>query len=79
MAINLKRKPGIFLGFPLKDVLAFIEHKGAGSILCKYWKVYHDPEKALLIFENYDLARRIVIQSIAKLYSIIANDKLTLP
>ena len=64
---NCPHEIGIILGFPINDVMAFIEHKGAGCLLCGYWKVYHNPEQALRVFRNYDLARKIVFKSITKL------------
>ncbi|MCX7921966.1 MAG: DUF3793 family protein [Clostridia bacterium] len=48
---------GIFLGIPIEDVLGFIENKGKSCLLCKYWKVYHNPERAKTIFDNYDKAK----------------------
>lgn len=52
---------GIFLGFPLEDVEAFIKNKGSNCLLCRYWKVYHNPEKAEQTFQQYDLARIMVM------------------
>lgn len=52
---------GIFLGFPLNDVQAFIEHQGSQYVLCRYWKVYHHPERAEQVFRNYDLAKLMVM------------------
>ncbi len=37
---------GLFLGYPVKDVLGFVSNKGAGCKLCGYWKVYGDVEAA---------------------------------
>jgi hypothetical protein len=58
---------GVFLGFPVQDVAAFIRYKGAGCLLCGYWKVYHNPEQARLVFRYYDLAKTAVIRHIAGL------------
>jgi len=49
---------GIFLGIPVEDVTGFIYHKGENSLLCSYWKVYHNPENALKLFKNFDKARQ---------------------
>ncbi len=49
---------GIFLGIPVEDVTGFISHKGENSLLCSYWKVYHNPENALQQFRNFDRARQ---------------------
>jgi hypothetical protein len=49
---------GLFLGYPVGDVLGFVEHKGRDYKLCGYWKVYGDVERAKLCFRRYDLCRR---------------------
>ena len=41
---------GIFLGYPLEDVIDFRRYKGEGCKLCGYWKVYHDVESAKRCF-----------------------------
>ncbi len=48
---------GIFLGYPLKDVQDYIKYAGQKYLLNGYWKVYHDPIRALQTFQNYDLAK----------------------
>ncbi|MDF2984673.1 MAG: hypothetical protein K0R50_183 [Eubacterium sp.] len=55
---------GIFLGIPVEDVVGFINHKGENSLLCRYWKVYHNPEKALKLFKSFDKARQDIRESI---------------
>ena len=48
---------GAFLDYPIDDVRCFIEQKGKGGVMTGYWKVYHNPGKAQLIFQAYDKAR----------------------
>lgn len=48
---------GVFLDYPLEDVKAFIRNNGRESLLTGYWKVYHAPERARLVFSAYDKAR----------------------
>lgn len=48
---------GLFLGYPLDDVLGFIKHKGSNYKLCGIWKVYGDVEQAKKYFRQYDLCR----------------------
>lgn len=48
---------GVFLGMPIEDVMGFIKNKGQNCLLCSYWKVYHRPERAELLFHIYDNAR----------------------
>lgn len=58
---------GLFLGFPVKDVMAFIENKGRNSLLSCYWKVYDNVEHAKQIFILYDEARRAMISRIREI------------
>ena len=44
---------GVFLGYPLEDVVGFIENRGWNYTCCGYWKVYGDPEPAKRRFEGY--------------------------
>ena len=37
---------GLFLGYPLSDVQAFIRHRGRGCALCGIWKAYDHVEDA---------------------------------
>ncbi|NMA67985.1 MAG: DUF3793 family protein [Desulfitobacterium sp.] len=55
---------GVFLGYPIEDVITFIESKGAPSLVCKYWKVYQNVENALKIFAAYDRERAKVINAV---------------
>jgi hypothetical protein len=49
---------GLFLGYPLDDVLGFIRHGGRGYKLCGVWKVYGDVERAKDQFRQYELCRK---------------------
>jgi hypothetical protein len=48
---------GLFLGYPVDDVLGFVKHKGKNFKLCGYWKVYGNVERAKLCFRQYDKCR----------------------
>ena len=48
---------GVFLDYPVDDVRCFIEQEGKGELICGYWKVYHNPGRAQMIFLAYDKAR----------------------
>lgn len=50
---------GVFLGYPLRDVKAFIEKKGKGAIACGEWKVYYDVHNALHFFNKIKECREI--------------------
>lgn len=44
---------GVFLGYPMGDIKAFIQHKGANSICEGCWKVYTDEQSAKQTFARY--------------------------
>jgi hypothetical protein len=48
---------GLFLGYPVDDVLGFVKHQGKNCKLCGYWKVYGNVEQAKLCFRQYDKCR----------------------
>ena len=49
---------GIFLGYPLPDVKAFILNSGKNYLLNGYWKVYSNVPNAIRTFEAFDQAKR---------------------
>ena len=44
---------GIFLGYPLEDVVGFIQNRGRNFTCCGYWKAYGDPAAARRRFDQY--------------------------
>ena len=44
---------GVFLGYPLEDVVGFIQHKGHNYTCCGHWKCYGDPAIAQARFAHY--------------------------
>lgn len=44
---------GLFLGYPLDDVIDFEKTKGLEYKFCDYWKVYHNEEEARMICRKY--------------------------
>lgn len=57
---------GVFLDYPMEDVLGFIENKGKDFKLCGYWKVYGDEEKARRIFRSYNRCRDYLCDKLDK-------------
>ncbi len=51
---------GIFLGYPIEDVIGFIQNKGENFKLCGCWKVYGCENSARRAFENYDKCRKFL-------------------
>ena len=50
---------GVFLGYPLEDVLGFIENGGRNCLFCGCWKVYSNECEALKAFERYEKCRAV--------------------
>lgn len=44
---------GLFLGYPLEDVIGFIENQGRNSKYTGYWQVYGDVDQALRQFARF--------------------------
>lgn len=55
--IGFPHEIGIFLDYPIEDVRGFIEHRGQSCLMTGYWKVYHNRERAQMIFLAYDQAK----------------------
>ena len=51
---------GAFLGYPVEDIRGFISNSGKNCLLCGYWKVYDNAEKAQQTFKTYDRCRDIL-------------------
>lgn len=48
---------GIFLDYPLTDVIGFIENKGQNFKYSGFWKVYGNVNKTLKLFNTYNRCR----------------------
>ena len=44
---------GLFLGYPLGDVIGFIRNKGKNCLLCGMWKSYTDTVEAQKLFDKF--------------------------
>ncbi|TCK92809.1 uncharacterized protein DUF3793 [Natranaerovirga hydrolytica] len=66
--INCPHEVGIFLGIPIEDVESFIENNGEGYIFYRYWKVYHNSQRAREIFDRYDNHRATMVKDMEKNY-----------
>lgn len=59
LACRLKTQPefpreiGIFLRYPLRDVVGFIENRGQNFTCCGFWKSYGDPAETQACFDRY--------------------------
>lgn len=50
---------GVFLGYPLRDVIGFIENNGRNYSCCGHWKCYGDAQTAQ---ETFALFRRCTVE-----------------
>jgi len=62
---------GLFLGYPIEDVLGFIRWKGANYKWRGYWKVYGDVEKAKHTFALLNEISRAVIDKVEQGQTIL--------
>lgn len=53
---------GILFGYPIKDVIGFIENGGKNFKMSGYWKVYDDPVYADRIFRLYKQVKNMVLE-----------------
>ena len=49
---NFRMRSGVFLGYPLGDVVGFIENRGKNFTCCGCWKSYGDPDAAQKHFDQ---------------------------
>lgn len=61
---------GLFLEYPVEDVIGFIENQGKKFLYTGYWKVYGNLQKALETFDRYNSAKENIIQLLAQGVSI---------
>lgn len=55
---------GIFLGYPLNDVKAFMKCSKDKCLLCGYWKVYNKADEAQSIFKLFDTVKNSAVNNI---------------
>ncbi len=61
---------GLFLGYPLADVVGFIENQGQNSKCAGYWKVYRDEKEAAKMFQRFKKCKDVYLEMFAKGRSI---------
>lgn len=61
---------GIFLGYPVEDVICFEKNQGKCSKYCGYWKSYCNPEEARRCCERYKQCSQMCNQWFDEGYSI---------
>lgn len=56
---------GAFLGYPLHDILGFINHKNEGCLLVGEWKVYKNADEAQKLFNRFLACRKAISKRMA--------------
>ena len=67
---------GVFLGYPLRDVIGFIENHGRNFTCCGFWKSYGDPAEMQACFACY---RRCIQTYVAMFEQGIPLERLAVP
>ncbi len=67
---------GVFLGYPLRDVIGFIENRGRNFTCCGFWKSYGDPAETQVCFACY---RRCIQSYVAMFEQGIPIERLAVP
>lgn len=57
---------GIFLGYPVEDIVGFIQNKGQDFKLNGYWKVYGDEVQAELLFAKFNKSRDWITKQVSQ-------------
>ncbi|MGN0465983.1 MAG: DUF3793 family protein [Lachnospiraceae bacterium] len=68
---NFPHEMGLFLGYPVEDVIGFIENSGKNSLYSGYWKVYQDVSEKIKLFQKFDMAKEILIHFLANGMTIL--------
>ncbi|MDF2513875.1 MAG: hypothetical protein K0S04_3741 [Herbinix sp.] len=55
---------GLLLGYPVEDVIGFIENQGKNPLYTGYWKVYSNVIETKNLFEKYNQAQETVVRMI---------------
>jgi hypothetical protein len=53
---------GLLLGYPVEDVIGFVDNKGKDSLYTGYWKVYGNKDKKLRLFDSFESAKERLIK-----------------
>lgn len=56
---------GLLLGYPIEDVMGFIENNGKNFLYTGYWKVYENIGEKIHLFREFEIAKETLVQLIA--------------
>lgn len=55
---------GLLLGYPVEDVIGFMENNGKNFLYTGYWKVYENIGEKIQLFREFELAKERLLQFI---------------
>ncbi len=61
---------GIFLGYPIEDVIGFLKNDGKNFQAVGYWKVYQNKREKMRLFERFEEAKEKMILLVSSGMSI---------
>ncbi len=61
---------GLLLGYPLEDVVGFVENEGEHFLCAGYWKVYANPNEKMKLFRRFQRAEERLLRMLSKGISI---------
>ncbi|MHB1407046.1 MAG: DUF3793 family protein [Desulfitobacteriaceae bacterium] len=67
---NFPHEIGLFLGYPLKDVLGFMGHPALKLVKTRGWKVYGSERLSDLRYESFQDARNMVLTIMSDILSV---------
>lgn len=67
---------GILLGYPLVDVIGFMENEGKNFLYNGYWKVYGNLHNTVTLFQHFQMAEKQVFTLLASGMSISGISKM---
>ena len=59
---NFPHEMGLLLGYPVEDVVGFIENDGKNFLYTGSWKVYKNREEKIQLFQIFELAKKTLLQ-----------------
>lgn len=68
--IDFPHEMGVFLGYPLCDVVGFINNHGNDFKAAGYWKVYGDTSKTMQLFSLFDDIKDDMVCKISEGYTL---------
>lgn len=57
---------GVILGYPIQDVIGFVENKGQNYLISGWWKVYGNVEQTMRLFQQFKRLRADSMQCISE-------------